>query len=118
MDTYFAMITHRAYEQLTPVCDNVSARGSEILSPSVYQLFIAFCNIVNCLWKGLIGLTTKYMDSEIAFSVISNSGWPLAIFCVTVYKQERHQDVVRVSNTRGRENRETGETVTLMAAQF
>ena len=32
-------------------------------------------------------------------------------------KQERHQDVVRVSNTCGRENRETSETVTLMAAQ-
>ena len=49
----FAMITHRTYEQLTSVCDNVSARGSEILSRSVCQLFIAFCNIVNCLWKGL-----------------------------------------------------------------
>ena len=23
--TYFAMITYRTYEQLTPVCDNVSA---------------------------------------------------------------------------------------------
>ena len=33
-------------------------------------------------------------------------------------KQERHKDVVCVSNTRGRENRETGETVRLMAAQF
>ena len=33
-------------------------------------------------------------------------------------KQERHHDVVRESNTRGRKNRETGETVMLMAAQF
>ena len=33
-------------------------------------------------------------------------------------KPERHQDVVRVSNTRGRENWETSETVTLMVAQF
>ena len=53
MGTYFAMITDRTYEQLTPVCDNVSAWGSEILSRSVCQLFIVFCNIVNCLRKGL-----------------------------------------------------------------
>ena len=33
-------------------------------------------------------------------------------------KQERHEDVVRMSNTCGRENRETGETVTLIVAQF
>ena len=45
---------------------------------------------------------------------------PLDIFLITVniLVQERHQDVVQVSNTCGRENRETGETVTLMAAQL
>ena len=29
-------------------------------------------------------------------------------------KQGRHQDILRASNTRGRDTRETGETVTLM----
>ena len=33
-------------------------------------------------------------------------------------EQERHQDVVRVSNTHGRENLETGETVTLWQHNF
>ena len=46
------MITYRTYEQLTHICDNVSARPWGKLSRSVWQLFIIFCNIGNCLWKG------------------------------------------------------------------
>ena len=34
------MITYRTYEQLTPVCDNVSARPSGKLSQSVSQLLL------------------------------------------------------------------------------
>ena len=54
MGTYFAMITYRTYEQLTPVCDIVSAKHLEKLSRRVSQLIIIFGNIGNCLWKGLL----------------------------------------------------------------
>ena len=52
--TYFALITYRAYEQLTSARDYVSAKPLGKLSRSVSQLFIVFCNIGNCLWKGLV----------------------------------------------------------------
>ena len=51
--TYFAMITYRTYEQLKPFCDDVSVKPWWKLPQSVSQLFTVFCNIGNCLWKGL-----------------------------------------------------------------
>ena len=41
MGTYFAMITHRTYEQLTPVCDNVCTGVRNIITkcvPIIYRI--------------------------------------------------------------------------------
>ena len=52
------MLMNRAYEQLTTFA-NVAVRPLGKLSRSVSQLFIVFCNIGNCLWKGLHKLKVK-----------------------------------------------------------
>ena len=49
MGTYFAMITHRTYEQLKPVCDNVSARGQKYYHEvcANYLLYSAISSILS-----------------------------------------------------------------------
>ena len=53
------MLIYRAYEQLTPIYDNVFAIGKKLLSQSGHQIFDVFSYIANCFLKGAPGSSVR-----------------------------------------------------------
>ena len=56
------MLIYRAYEQLTPIYDNVSATGKKYLSQSGHQIFDVFSSIVS--GKGAMTLVHKVVEDS------------------------------------------------------
>ena len=56
--TYFVILIYKGYEQLTPIYDNVSGTSKNKLSQYGHQIFNVFSDIANCLWTGVIVLSS------------------------------------------------------------
>ena len=52
--TFSVMIIYRAYEQMTPIYDNISDAGKRKYSKDMYIILNLVSNIANSFWKTAI----------------------------------------------------------------